>query len=204
MTNKELVQNLQYKGVLKTASIIKAFENIDRKDFVLKKYQNEAYEDIPLPIGHGQTISQPYTVSFMLELLEPKLNQEVLDIGSGSAYTSALLAKIVGKNGNVDAYEIIEDLIKKAKENIKNYPDLNINFHLSKNDEIGKINKKYDRILVSAATNNIPKNLIDILKINAKLVIPINSSIYLITKKEDNSIEKQEFYGFSFVALINN
>lgn len=204
MTNLQLVKNLQKKGVLKTPRIIKAFESIDRKDFVLERYKKNTYNDIPLPIGHGQTISQPYTVSFMLELLEPSLNHQILDIGSGSAYTSALLAKIVGKKGEVDAYEIIEELIKNAKENIKNYPDLNIKFHLSNENTIKKINKKYDRILVSAASDYILKNLIDILKINAKLVMPVNSSIYLITKKENNIIEKEEFYGFSFVPLINN
>jgi protein-L-isoaspartate(D-aspartate) O-methyltransferase len=204
MTNLQLVKNLQNKGVLKTKNIIKAFERIDRKDFVLEKYQSQAYEDIPLPIGYGQTISQPYTVAFMLELLEPKQNQQILDIGSGSAYTSALLAKIIGQNGRVDAYEIIKALIDNAKKNLKNYPDFNINFYLSKDKIIEKINKKYDRILVSAASDNIPSNLIDILKINAKLVIPVNNSIYLISKKKNNIIEKQEFYGFNFVPLINN
>lgn len=203
MTNKELVKNLQYKGVLKTASIIKAFENIDRKDFVLKKYQNEAYEDIPLPIGYGQTISQPYTVAFMLELLNPKTGDKVLDVGSGSGYSSALLAEIVGESGKVEAREIIGDLLKQAKENIKKYPYLNINFSFPQ-DDTSQEGQIYDRILVSAAADKIPNYLTKQLKTKGKLVIPINNSIYKITKKEDNSIEKQEFYGFSFVALINN
>ncbi len=116
MTNLELVKNLKKRGVLKSPQIINAFINIDRKDFVLKDYQSSAYLDIPLPIGYQQTISQPFTVAFMLELLAPKEKQKILDIGSGSAYTSALLSSIATNKGRVDAFEIVEELIKQAKK----------------------------------------------------------------------------------------
>lgn len=204
MTNLELVQNLITKNVLKSEQIISAFKKIDRKDFVLENYQDSAYLDIPLPIGFQQTISQPYTVAFMLELLAPEKGQKVLDVGSGSAYTSALLSDIVTNTGKVDACEIIEDLIKQAKKNIKKYKNLKINFYLAKKNELGKPKDKYDRILVSAAASSIPKKLLSQLKINGKLVIPINSSIMLINKIEEDKFEKFEYYGFSFVPLINN
>ncbi len=204
MTNRKLVQNLIKKGVLKSSKIINAFNNIDRQDFVINKYKESAYLDIPLPIGFQQTISQPYTVAFMLELLKPKTGEQILDIGSGSAYTSALLAHIVSKNGQVDALEIIEDLIIQAKNNLKKYQDLNIKFELSTKNKLSKLRKKYDKILVSASTTKVPTNLISILNNNGKLVIPINSSICQFVKKNDDDIKKFEYYGFSFVPLISN
>ena len=97
MNKKELIFFLTRNNILKTKSIIEAFEKIDRKDFILKKYTNEAYNDYPLDIGSNQTISQPSTVAFMLELLSPKKGDKILDVGSGSGWTTALLGYIVGR-----------------------------------------------------------------------------------------------------------
>src|SRR3989339_1144097 len=105
---KVLVKNLIDEGALKTPEIIGAFYNIDRRDFVPEEYTKDAYRDSPLPIGYGQTISQPYTVAFMLELLAPKGGNKIMEIGSGSGWQTALLAHIVSedkinKNGKVHA-----------------------------------------------------------------------------------------------------
>jgi len=97
MTKEDLIQELIRRGYLETPEIIDAFRVIDRADFVLEKYKNEAYENYPLPIGEGQTISQPLTVAFMLELLGPKPGEKILDIGAGSGWQSSLLAYIVEK-----------------------------------------------------------------------------------------------------------
>ena len=97
---KYLIKELMAEGILKTPSIIEAFEKVDRKDFVPEELKDKAYLNTPLPIGYGQTISQPLTVAFMLELLQPQAGDKVLEIGSGSGWQTALLAHMVsGGNG---------------------------------------------------------------------------------------------------------
>ncbi len=199
----ELIESLKNKGVLRSELIFKAFQQIDRADFVLEKYQDQAYLDIPLPIGYGQTISQPYTVAFMLELLDPQINQEILDIGCGSGYTTALLAEIVKPKGKVYGLEIIPDLIKQAKKNLTNYPDLNLEINLAEaNNIIGCPDQQFDRILVSAAAKKLPEQLLKQLKKSAKLVVPINHSLFLYEKDEQGKIKETEHFGFSFVPLV--
>lgn len=196
-TNKELVDYLMKIGVLKTRSIIEAFLKADRADFVRESYISEAYENYPLPIGYGQTISQPYTVAFMLELLQPKDNDSVLDVGCGSGWTTALLSFIV-KNGSVIGTEIIDDLLYFGRSNIEKYKPNNVK--IIKADKIPDKNAKFDRILVSAAAYKIPQILLDSLKSDASMVIPIGSSIFLIEKR-NGIIYTREYYGFSFVEL---
>ena len=106
-SKEELVAHLERNtGVLKTPVLKAAFKVVDRKDFVAGDYAIEAYEDYPLPIGYGQTISQPTTVAFMCELLGPKRGDKILDLGSGSGWTTALLAHVVGPEGSVVGVEI--------------------------------------------------------------------------------------------------
>ena len=102
---EELVRSLKNSGVLKTAQLVEAFLKADRKNFVPENLKDLAYLDEALPIGEGQTISQPYTVAFMLELLEPQSGQTLMDVGYGSGWTTALLAQIVGDAGRVYAFE---------------------------------------------------------------------------------------------------
>jgi len=97
MNKDELINELTRQGYLKTPLLIEAFREIDRKDFVLRESWDEAYGNYPLPIGFGQTISQPLTVAFMLELLSPKSGEKILDVGSGSGWQTALLAYVVSK-----------------------------------------------------------------------------------------------------------
>src|SRR3989338_8376913 len=97
---KYLIKELMEEGILKTPSIIDAFEKVDRKDFVLEELKDKAYLNTPLPIGYGQTISQPLTVAFMLELLQPEKGNKILEIGSGSGGQSALAAPGVSRGGN--------------------------------------------------------------------------------------------------------
>src|SRR3989344_867492 len=111
-TLEGLIQELLSGGYLKTPRIIDAFRLIDRADFVLPEYKDEACGNYPLPIGEGQTISQPLTVAFMLELLNPQPGEKILDIGAGSGWQTALLAEIVGPKGQIVAIERIPKLCR--------------------------------------------------------------------------------------------
>src|SRR3989339_1715567 len=125
---RNLVNNLKNIGVLKTPAIIEAFLKIDRADFVPEEIKNLAYFNEALAIGLSQTISQPYTVAFTLELLEPKMGDKILDIGSGSGWQTALLAHLVGKNGKIFSVEIISELFKWGKKNVESLGFKNIKF----------------------------------------------------------------------------
>jgi len=204
MFNQELIDELTRGGYLKTPPIIDAFSRIDRKDFVVPGMRDVAYMNEPLPIGYGQTISQPLTVAFMLELLSPKSGQKILDIGFGSGWTTALLAHIVGQEGEIYGIEIIPEIFEFGKKNMNKYHHMNIKLFNQSGYEGLKEEKDFDRILVSASADKIPKQLKVQLKIGGKLVIPVRNSIFEIKRKEDDEFEEKEHFGFSFVPFIEN
>ncbi|MGB9681196.1 MAG: protein-L-isoaspartate O-methyltransferase family protein, partial [Minisyncoccia bacterium] len=120
-SKEELIKELIEEGVLKSPKLIEAFLKIDRKDFVLEDLKEYAYLNQPLSIGFGQTISQPLVVAFMLELLEVQEGEKILDIGSGSGWTTALLSYLTGEKGKVFAIERIPELKEFGEENVKKY-----------------------------------------------------------------------------------
>jgi len=201
ISNSELVNHLINRDVLKSSNIIDAFSNIDRVDFVNDPTVLDVYADYPLQIGYAQTISQPTTVAMMLEMLSPQKGQKILDIGSGSGWTTALLSFIVGERGSVIGVERVKELVKFGSNNLKKYKFKNSKIIQAK-DELGIVGEKFDRILVSAAAEEFPTELTQQLKVGGKLVIPVRSSIYEIRKKESGELEGKEHYGFTFVPLI--
>lgn len=182
----------------------KAFENVNRGDFVLPEDKNKADLDVPLLIGHGQTISQPTTVKMMLEWLDPQKGEKILDIGSGSGWTTALLSNIVGEEGKVYAVELISELKVFGEENCKKIGIKNANFFLA--GKVFGLQKfaPYDRILVSASAESIPNELIDQLKLGGKMVIPVGNSIFEVMKDNKGTTKTKEHYGFVFVPLVGN
>ena len=201
-TNQELVEHLKDIGILNTPEIISAFESIDRVDFIKSRDKPIAYEDIPLDIGYDQTISQPLTVAFMLEELEPQKGDSVLDIGSGSGWTTALLAHIVGKSGKVVGLEIVPELEDFGRSNIQKYKLNHVKIEKVEEGVLGKPGQKFDRILVSASAKKLPEELILQLKPNGILVVPVGNSIFKITKSLEEVVSMQEFPGFVFVPLL--
>lgn len=204
MSTKELlIQSLIDEGVLKTPRIIKAFRAIDRADFVPEELKNEAYGNYPLPIGYGQTISQPLTIAFMLELLQPRSGEKIFDIGSGSGWTTALLSCITGVTGRVVATEIIPELCAWGEENVKKY-----NFVAKEitmfvcGDGKNIRGNQFDKILSGAAAQDgIPPEWRDQLAVGGRIVAPIGNSIWLFTKKSETEWEEKEYRGFAFVPL---
>ena len=202
---KQLIENLIRKEILKTPKIIDAFYKVDRMDFVLEESRYEAYSDRPLSISFGQTISQPLTVAFMLELLQPQVGEKILDIGFGSAWQSCLLASIVGRNGKIFAIERIAEIYEFGKENSKKYNFKNLKFILDDGSKGYEKEAPYDKIIVAAAAfKRIPVELKEQLANEGRLVIPVNNSIWLVVKKRNSEYISKEFPGFSFVPLIES
>lgn len=201
---KELVEHLKRIGVLNSSTLFDAFLENDRRDFVPVEFQSRTYEDISLPIGFGQTISQPYTVAFMMELLQPKSGNEALDVGFGSGWTTGILAKAVGKQGAVCAVEIIPEVYKFGKGNLQklNYP--NIEFYQGPWEDLPP--RKFDCILVSAAAASVPDKLVTKLKIGGRMVIPVKTAfdhtIRLVKRISESKLIEQNYPGFVFVPLI--
>lgn len=200
--NEKLVQSMIDSGFLKTSNIIEAFRSIDRADFIRKENLFESYDDYPLPIGYNATISQPSTVAFMLEKLEPKKGDKILDIGSGSGWTTALLAYLIGEKGQVYGVELVPELVEFGQKNLKKYKFENAQILPAKKEMVGLVEyAPYDKILVSASAKELPQELINQLKIGGRLIIPIRSSIWKIDKISKDKINKEEFFGFTFVPL---
>jgi len=217
----ELIDNLIKEGWLKTPVIIEAFRKIKRIDFLPEDINDLAELNDALPIGFGQTISQPLVVAFMLELLELKEGEKILDVGSGSGWTSALLGEIVGKKGKVISMEIVPELCEFGEKNVakynfpeegrvqficadgsRGYPNITSCPEDIRLSSVEALAEGFDKILVSAAATILPDVLEKQLKIGGRIVLPINSSIWLFAKKSEDEFDQVEYPGFVFVPLI--
>jgi len=199
-----LIDSLIKEGWLKTPAIIDAFRKVKREDFINWKGRDSkrlAEINEALPIGYSQTISQPLTVAFMLEKLEPKPGDKVLDIGSGSGWTTALLACIVGKTGKVIAIEIVPELKEFGESNARHYEG-NMKFILGDGSEGFEKEAPFDRILASASALKIPEKWKKQLKTGGKIVAPVKNSIVVLEKEGDNKFRETGYPGFSFVPLV--
>lgn len=184
--------------------IEKAFAKYPRQNFMPDSVKSQANWDMALPIGYGQTISQPTTVQMMLEWLEPEPGNKILDVGSGSGWTTALLSYLVGPKGKIYAVERIPELLEFGRNNCQNASIENAKFYLAGQEYGLPKFAPFDRILVSAAANKLPQTLLDQLKIDGKMVIPIQNDILEITKTSQKKFEIVKHSGFVFVPLVND
>jgi protein-L-isoaspartate(D-aspartate) O-methyltransferase len=203
----ELVNSLIQEGWLKTPGIIEAFRKIKRVDFLPEDIKNLAEVNEALPIGYRQTISQPLVVAFMIEQLEPKAGNKILDIGSGSGWTTALLAHIVGQKGKVIAIEIVSELKEFGEKNVAEYNYIKkgvAEFICADGSRGYKKEAPFDGILASAAVQEeIPWAWKEQLKIGGRIVTPMGSSIWVLEKKSKTDFKETEYPGFAFVPLIS-
>ena len=203
-----LIDFLIKDGWLKTPRIIEAFRKIKRIDFLPEEIKDLAEINEAIPIGYGQTISQPLVVAFLLELLDPKPGEKILDIGSGSGWTTALLAEIVSgeqKKGKIIAMEIVAELAEFGKKNVSKHNFLKkgiVEFFTADGSEGCQKEAPFDKILASASAQKMPAAWKEQLKIGGRIVTPINSSIWLFNKKSKDEFEEKEYPGFIFVPLI--
>jgi len=201
--NRNLVKEIERDGI-KDKKVLNAILEVPRHLFVSEYSLNEAYGNYPLPINAGQTISQPYTVAFMIEALELKKGDKVLEVGAGSGWNAAIIGKIVGNKGKVIATEIISELAISAKENIKKVGLKNIKIICWDGSQGYEKEKPYDRIIVTAACPKIPAPLLEQLKVNGILVAPIGpffSQRMIRVIKTKKKVIKDNLGNFVFVPL---
>jgi len=202
-----LIESLVERGWLKTPRLIAAFQKVRRIDFLPSDSRSLAELDEALPIGQNQTISQPLVVALMLELLQPEPGNKVLDIGSGSGWTTSLLAEVSGPQGKVIALEIIPELMQFGQNNTAKYGFVEkgtAQFYCADANQGFEKEAPFDRILTSASVADaIPLAWKEQLKVGGRLVAPVGNSIWLLIKKGEGDFESIEYPGFVFVPLVS-
>jgi len=201
---KQLVETLEKHNRIKTDKIKKAFLQTPREKFIPEKIKKYAYIDTPLEIGNNQTISAPHMIAIMCEILDIKPGQKILEIGAGSGYHAAIVAKITGETGHVYTIERHETLAKTAKDNLKNAGITNVTVETGDGSIGLEKHAPYDRIYVTCASPSIPPPFIEQLKDPGILLIPIGDK-YCILKSIEKKQEKiitHEHTSCVFVPLI--
>ena len=201
--NASLIEELKIEGITED-NILCAIKKVPRALFVEQQFIQQAYENIPLPIDCGQTISQPYVVAYMISCLNLKNTDKVLEIGTGTGYQTAILSHLCRE---VCTIEIYSQLLNKAEERILKLNLKNITFKLG-NGVMGWQNKDlFDAIIISAASETIPVKLLDNLKNQGCLIMPQKQTLgnqkLLLVKKNDETIIKKELFSVKFVPLLN-
>ncbi|OGZ39609.1 MAG: hypothetical protein A3B04_01645 [Candidatus Portnoybacteria bacterium RIFCSPLOWO2_02_FULL_39_11] len=206
---KELVDFLKEREVLNSANVISAFEAVDRQDFMPEEMKNLAYIDEPLPIGFGQTISQPSTVAFILERLDVQKGDIIFDVGSGSGWQAAMLAELVGPAGKIYTAEIISELCEFSQENIKKYRKLSERIVSECGNAAAGVaslpqKESLDRIIAAATLEEVPEVWREQLKIGGKMIYPSQEALFKETKLGDGEFKLVKYPGFVFVPFVKN
>ena len=200
---KTMINNQLLKRGIIDKKVLDAIYIVPRHRFVSRIYRSMAYSDNPLPIGYGQTISQPYIVGLMTELLQVNRKHKVLEIGTGCGYQTAILSILSKK---VITLEVLKSLSRKSFERLTKFGYKNIDFHCADGKNGWLKDAPYDRILVSAAPKTIPEVLIEQLAPNGYIVIPVGSLydqfIHIISKDKNGQVHIKKSTPVRFVPLV--
>lgn len=204
---EELIERLVRWGYLSKPEIIDAFRKVPRHEFVSASVRDYSYADQPLSIGHGQTISAPSMIAIMLESLDVKRGQKVLEVGTGSGYNAALLAELVGRKGKVFSIERIEELAEFGRTNLKQTGYGWVKVVVGDGTCGYGEGAPWDRILVTACAPEIPRPLLDQLEVGGKLGAPVGRHYMFQTwvvaeKGVGGDMRIEERGGCSFVPLV--
>jgi len=200
---KRLVEEVKAKGITDT-NVLAAIGKIPRHVFMDSSFENFAYQDVPFPIGSGQTISQPYTVGFQSQLLNIKKGDKILEVGTGSGYQAIVLMELGAKVYSIERQRKLYDRTRKLMHK------LGYNAKLFYGDGYKGLPSyaPFDKIIVTAGAPEIPKELLKQLKIGGVLVIPIGGDegqvMYSITRVSEKSFEQQTHGDFAFVPMLKN
>ena len=203
--NDNLIQKLKENGIT-DKDILTAIKKVPRELFVNEFSKQWAYENKPLPVECGQTISQPYVVAYMIQCLKIKKADKILEIGTGTGYQTAIISHLCQK---VYTIEIFNKLFQHAKTNIDKLKIKNVIYKLGNGINGWDEKILFDAIIVSAASKKIPPKLLNNLKIHGNLIIPKkypleNQKLILIKKTGKNSFDQEELFDVRFVPLLNN
>ncbi|MDD8031094.1 MAG: protein-L-isoaspartate(D-aspartate) O-methyltransferase [Acidobacteriota bacterium] len=198
---KDMVEYQIRRRGIKDNKVLEAMGKVARHLFVPEEMKDLAYQDEPLPIGKGQTISQPYIVAFMTEALKLSGNEKVLEIGTGSGYQTAILAEIARE---VYTVELIPELSRRAQSVLNELGYTNIHYLIGDGSRGWPEESPYEAILVSAAPATIPEPLVEQLKVGGRMIIPVGTDfqeLVLVTRKKEGW-DEDRLIGVRFVPLI--
>ncbi len=204
MDKEQLIDYWKKTGIITDERVLKAFKSGPRELFIQKGFEEEAYGDYPLPIGQGQTISQPTTVMIMTQALELKQGQKVLEIGTGSGWQAAIIGKIIGKKGKIITTEIVTELVKFAKNNLEKCHIKNVEVIEYDGSQGYEKDAPYDRCMITAACPRIPLLIIEQLKENGIIIAPVGDMFgqkMIKGIKKNGKLETTSLGDFIFVPL---
>jgi protein-L-isoaspartate(D-aspartate) O-methyltransferase len=203
MRREETLSSLVERGYIWDQNVLEAMRTVPREEFVPKELKAYAWDDHPLPVGFGQTISAPHMYAFMLEHAEIKEGHNVLEIGAGSGYGAALLSFLVGKKGRVYSVELVPQLASIAKGNLSK---AGFKAQIIEGDGYHglAVHAPYDRILVTAACQEVPPPLLSQLRLGGRMLLPVGSCFQelVLVEKTHSGIKQSPMLPVVFVPLV--
>ncbi len=205
MEKEQLLKNLKQQGI-QNPKVLEAIGHVPREYFVVHEFQEKAYENIPLPLGLGQTISQPFIVAYMTEQLMPVSGQKILEIGTGSGYQAAILSEL---GAEVYSIERIPELAHQAEQALSYSGYQSVHIKIADGYDGWPNQAPFNAIIVTATSDTgVPKRLVEQLALGGKMIIPIRipmtyeENLYLITRHENDEIESKKLISVRFVPFV--